>query len=245
MIIIRYIQVFKLLSMCKYLLIIIVLFSLTGCNSSYNYKNNDTDKNITNNFSNTETNKIGINTLLKETEMKNNIFKPLFEDHQPHNIGDTITIILQENLSSSHKTYSNISHNGTSSFSMNLPTMSETYSSHYGNKLGLDGLAKNNFFGKGSSSDQNSFLGVITVTIKNILPNGNFNIYGEKEISINKQKEFIRFSGVINPYSISKNNTVISTQVANAHIEYINNHYVNTANKIGWLQHFLFKVSPM
>ncbi|STJ29936.1 flagellar basal body L-ring protein [Escherichia coli] len=51
----------------------------------------------------------------------------------------------------------------------------------------------------------------------------------KKQIAINQGTEFIRFSGVVNPRTISGSNTVPSTQVADARIEYVGNGYINEA----------------
>ncbi len=52
------------------------------------------------------------------------------------------------------------------------------------------------------------------------MPNGNLLVSGEKQIGLKEGEEFIRFSGVVNPNTITAANTVQSTQVADARIEY-------------------------
>jgi flagellar L-ring protein precursor FlgH len=59
-----------------------------------------------------------------------------------------------------------------------------------------------------------------------VLSNGNLIVAGEKQIGMNKGTEYIRFSGMINPDSIATGNTVQSTAVADARVEY------RTANSI-------------
>src|SRR5690606_42061672 len=66
----------------------------------------------------------------------------------------------------------------------------------------------------------------------------------EKQIAINQGTEFIRFSGVVNPRTISGANTVPSTQVADARIEYVGNGYINEAQTMGWLQRLFLNLSP-
>ncbi|VTR59707.1 flagellar basal body L-ring protein [Serratia fonticola] len=43
-------------------------------------------------------------------------YQPLFEDRRPRNIGDTLTIVLQENVSASKSSSANASRNGSSKF---------------------------------------------------------------------------------------------------------------------------------
>lgn len=113
-----------------------------------------------------------------------------------------------------------------------------------GDKATVDGSGKNTFAGKGGATANNTFTGTITVTVNQVLPNGNLKVVGEKQIEINQGTEFIRFSGVVNPRTISGSNSVISTQVADARIEYIGNGYINEAQTMGWLQRFFLNLSP-
>ena len=60
------------------------------------------------------------------------------------------------------------------------------------------------------------FTGAITVTVIDVLPNGNLIVAGEKQIGINQGVEFVRLSGVVDPRFIRAGNVVSSTQVADA-----------------------------
>ncbi|XBC42616.1 MAG: flagellar basal body L-ring protein FlgH [Buchnera aphidicola (Kaburagia rhusicola ensigallis)] len=167
-------------------------------------------------------------------------FEPLFEDYKPRNVGDTFTVILQENLSASNNLSSNLIHDGNADLGI---TFGNDYkSNNYENQTGLNSFFKNNFTGKESSFANNQFVGLITVTVEKILPNGNLEVSGEKKISINKEGEKIYFSGVVNPRTISKNNSVISTQIANAHIEYISDGFINKGLNVGWFQRLFLSI---
>ncbi len=171
-------------------------------------------------------------------------YQPLFEDRRPRNIGDTLTITLQENVSASKSSSANAGRSGSASFG--LTTVPRSLNGLLGgDKTALDGTGKNDFNGKGGASANNTFTGTITVTVKQVLTNGNLSVVGEKQIEINQGTEFIRFSGVVNPRTISGNNSVVSTQVADARIEYVGNGYINEAQTMGWLQRFFLNISPM
>ncbi|TPQ29858.1 flagellar basal body L-ring protein FlgH, partial [Cupriavidus pinatubonensis] len=88
------------------------------------------------------------------------------------------------------------------------------------------------------------FNGTITVTVLEVLANGNLVVSGEKQLAINQGAEFIRFSGVVNPRTITGDNGVLSTQVADARIEYTAKGYIDEAQNMGWLQRFFLNVSP-
>lgn len=170
-------------------------------------------------------------------------YQPLFEDRRPRNIGDTLTIVLQENVSASKSSSANASRNGAST--LGVTTVPRYLDGLLGNaRADLDISADSTFGGKGGANANNTFSGTITVTVNQILVNGNLQVVGEKQIAINQGTEFIRFSGVVNPRTISGNNSVTSIQVADARIEYVGNGYINEAQTMGWLQRFFLNVSP-
>lgn len=170
-------------------------------------------------------------------------FQPMFEDRRPRNIGDTLTILLQENVSASKSASASANRDGSAG--MELLSVPNRLNRWLGNgQFDLDAKGKNDFSGKGGAAARNTFTGTITVTVNQLLSNGNLSVVGEKQIAINQGTEFIRFSGVVNPRTISASNTVPSTQVADARIEYVGDGYINEAQTMGWLQRLFLNLSP-
>lgn len=170
-------------------------------------------------------------------------YQPMFEDRRPRNIGDILTIVLQENVSASKSSSASATRDGSTSFGM--PTVPRYLEGLFGNnRADITAEGKNDFAGKGGANANNTFSGTLTVTVDQVLSNGNLHVVGEKQIAINQGTEFIRFSGVVNPRTISGSNSVPSTQVADARIEYVGNGYINEAQNMGWLQRFFLNVSP-
>jgi flagellar L-ring protein precursor FlgH len=174
------------------------------------------------------------------------IFQPgtgrsLFEDRRARHVGDIITINLVEKTSAQKN--ANTSAARSSSLSGGLTTSS---------KLPLSGLAglaaeaetASDFSGKGAAAANNVFSGTITVTVIDTLSNGNLLVSGEKMLAINQGNEFIRFSGVVNAANITATNTVQSTQVADARIEYRGSGFIDESNTMGWLHRFFGAINP-
>ncbi|MCX7945849.1 MAG: flagellar basal body L-ring protein FlgH [Hydrogenophilus sp.] len=167
--------------------------------------------------------------------------RPLFEDRKPRYVGDILTINLVEKTSA--KKNSNAAASKKASSNAQLNTINRLPLAGL-NGLGLSASADSSLEGKGSASADNAFEGTITVTVVEVLPNGNLLVSGEKQIAINQGREYIRFSGVVNPDTISGRNSVDSTQVADARIEYVGSGYLDEAQKMGWLQRFFLNVMP-
>ena len=109
--------------------------------------------------------------------------------------------------------------------------------------VGINGRETSMHLAPGQSSTW-TFSGTITVSVLEVMANGNLRVRGEKQIAINHGTEFIRFSGVVNPRTITGQNTVPSTQVADARIEYVGDGYINEAQHMGWLQRIFLNISP-
>ncbi|MGF6977508.1 flagellar L-ring protein precursor FlgH [Paraburkholderia sp. JPY465] len=166
--------------------------------------------------------------------------RPLFEDQRPRNVGDIITIVIAENINATKNSGANASRNG----STNLSVPTAGFLSGLFAKTNLSASGANGFAGTGGANASNTFNGTITVTVTGVQANGNLIVSGEKQMMINQGNEFVRFSGVVNPNTISSLNAVYSTQVADAKIEYSAKGYINEAETMGWLQRFFLNVAP-
>ena len=170
-------------------------------------------------------------------------FRPLFEDNRARFVGDILTININENLSATQEKKSSTSKTGTVTAAN--PDVKLPIGGSFGaNVISVNGASSNTFDGKGSTNSTNAFTGTITVTVVDVLPNGNLVVSGEKQIGNNRQVETVRFSGVVNPFNLVNNNTVSSTQVADARIEMRGQGQVDEAQVMGWLARFFLTFLP-
>jgi len=167
-------------------------------------------------------------------------YQPLFEDHRARNVGDILTISINENINASKTASSTANRAGSMDFAMPDAQLGSWHVK--GGSLQAD--SKNDFSGKGDSAANNVFTGSITVTVIDVLPNGNLIVAGEKQIGINQGSEFIRLSGVVNPLYILAGNVISSTQVADARLEYRGTGYIDEAQTMGWLSRVFMSVMP-
>jgi flagellar L-ring protein FlgH len=167
--------------------------------------------------------------------------RPLFEDQRPRNVGDIITIVIAENVNATKSSQAGIARNASAAFA--VPVVPGIFGGLFHN-TNLQANGSDTFNGSGGASAANTFSGTLTVTVTGVLPNGNLQVSGEKQMLINQGNEFVRFSGVVNPTTISGINTVASTQVADAKIEYSAKGYIDEAQNMGWLQRFFLNVAP-
>ena len=166
----------------------------------------------------------------------------LFEDRRAVRVGDTLTVMLNETTRASKDIGTNarrLSSNGLNA-GLNISTST-------GSPTGLNGGVNSNgstsFDSKGGSSASNQFLGTITVTVIEVLPNGNLNVAGEKRLAVGHEEEVIRFGGIVSPSTL-QGNTVLSSQVADARIEYRGQGITDQIQSPGFLTKLFTKFSP-
>lgn len=167
--------------------------------------------------------------------------RPLFEDRRARFMGDTITVRIKENPTATKNASNNLTRSGSQSASVKAFT---------GMPLsGMDGLSmdmgsKTESKGSGKAESRATFTGDLTVTVIDVLPNGNLLVSGEKQIAIGNEQEFIRISGVVNPSFVDFTNTVDSSKIADARIEYKSTGQIAEGQVMGWLARFFLSVLP-
>lgn len=167
--------------------------------------------------------------------------RPLFEDRRARLVGDTLTINIAEKIAAAKKSDTKADRSYDSSAS--APTIAGLpFKTFQGTTLSAK--SSTTFEGSGENTSSNNFTGTLTVTVIEVYPNGNLLVSGEKQIGLKEGEEFIRFSGVVNPTTITASNTVQSTQVADARIEYKANGFLDSAQVMGWLGRFFLSFLP-
>jgi flagellar L-ring protein precursor FlgH len=168
--------------------------------------------------------------------------KGLFEERRAVRVGDTLTVMLNETTRASKDIGTNarrLSSNGLNAgFNMSSGTATPTALNS-----GVNTNGNTNFDSKGGSSASNQFLGTITVTVLEVLPNGNLNVAGEKRLAVGHEEEVIRFGGIVSPSTL-QGNTVLSSQVADARIEYRGQGITDQIQNPGMLTKLFSKFSP-
>ncbi len=168
------------------------------------------------------------------------IFNPeqyggLFGDQKAFQVGDVLTVMLQERTDAS-KSATAATNKGDSA-DMGVTSLFGLPGNTIGN-MSANLNADRGFSGDGTATQNNQLQGEISVTVARVLPNGNLLVQGEKFIGINQGLEFVRLSGVVRPADVARDNTVPSTRVANARIQYGGEGAINDANTQGWLGRF-------
>lgn len=163
----------------------------------------------------------------------------LVEGRRAHGVGDPLTVILTERLTSSKTAGSKNQKSG--SFSITPPTAGPL---SFLNPNALNASGGSSFNGQGNASQTSSLAGEVGVTIAEVRPNGTALVRGEKRLLLSQGEEWVQFSGIVRLGDIDAENRIMSSQVADARVEYSGNGSVGRASREGWLSKFFNAISP-
>ena len=173
-----------------------------------------------------------------------------FQDLRAYKVGDLVTVNIVETSKASKKAGTNSSRDSSISAGIDNALGWE-------NKLGRIGIPevfdktamfkgsiKNSSQGAGSTSRDESMTASITARVMQVRPNGNLFIKGTREIKVNSETQYIILSGLIRPEDISPGNTILSSYIGNAKIEYSGDGSISDKQKPGWLTRIVDFIWP-
>lgn len=166
-------------------------------------------------------------------------YAPLYRGNRASAVGDPVTIALVETTSAS-KTVNSKSQKGGSG-AITPPTAGLL---SFLNPNALNASSSSTFNGQGSAAQTSSLASTLSVTVAQVRANGTALVRGEKTMLLSQGNEWIRFSGIVRLADIDEDNVVLSTRVADAHIEYSGKGALQNASKQGWLGRFFNMISP-
>jgi flagellar L-ring protein precursor FlgH len=137
--------------------------------------------------------------------------QPLFADHIAYRPGDLLTVVITESAAATATARTRTDKRDRLSASVRLPndTRDEVEAS-----LGTD------FSGGGQIQRTGKLLAKLAVVVEAVDRNGNLWIRGEQDILVNHERQRIALSGLVRRADIAPDNSVVSSRIANARIEF-------------------------
>lgn len=139
----------------------------------------------------------------------------LFTDLRAHNVGDVLTITVDETATAKTTASTKTSQSDSVSAFGGTGLIHSLFRS-----LALTASNSLNGAGDGSTTRAGSLVTTLSVRVKKVLPNGTLLVEGTRVIGINKETQKIVFSGIVRPEDIGPDNTVPSSLVADVQVHY-------------------------
>ncbi len=155
-------------------------------------------------------------------------FQSYVEDQKAHKVGDAITVMIVE-ISSAESSADTSAHRGSG------------FDAHIQDFGGLDVGdvtlgAKSN--GGGKVKRKGNLRAQLTVNVVGVDEGGVLEVSGEQLIVVNDEEQRIVVRGKVRPEDVMSDNTVMSTRISDAYIEYMGKGVLGDSQKPGAIYKF-------
>lgn len=178
----------------------------------------------------------------------------LFADMKARRVGDIVTINIVENSNASKNVNTALGRSSSIEAQTdallgledprNIPGIGKAFKAMKINGLGIDTSYDSSFSGSGSTNRNENMTATMSARVIQVLPNGNLVLRGSQEIMVNNEKQYITIQGVVRPTDIAADNTVLSTYMADARIDYTGEGDLSRKQRQGWLARFFDTIWP-
>jgi flagellar L-ring protein precursor FlgH len=113
-----------------------------------------------------------------------------------------------------------------------------------GTSLELSGGLDKRFKGQGSTARTERLTATVPALVRKVLPNGNLFIEGHRVVLVNAEEQHFYISGVVRPIDIDQENSVKSSMIADAEIEFTGNGILSDNQRQGWAARWMERIWP-
>jgi len=169
--------------------------------------------------------------------------RPMIADKRAAYEGDILTIVVSESMAAS---------NSQTTKSSRASSISDAVSSfvypglgaHKGvmPSIGVTGSSSNS--GGGDISNNQSLISRAAVLVTDVLPNGNLVIEGVRVVTFSGETQYVVLHGLVRQTDIATDNTILSSNIADARVEFYSEGQLTEAQKRGWLSKLYEKLRP-
>ena len=171
----------------------------------------------------------------------------LTSDPKASRVGYIITIIIAEStsLSSSSNKTTNTSESAQGAVTQFLfPPAVSGFGTNGGQLPGFGWGGKSDYSGGGNVNNSQVVTGRAAMLIADVLPNGNLVLEGARRVSFSGETQHVVLRGIVRPADVSPVNTVLSTNIAEARLEFLSEGELSSAQKRGWLSKLYQALRP-
>ncbi|MCK5227527.1 MAG: flagellar basal body L-ring protein FlgH [Desulfobulbaceae bacterium] len=163
-----------------------------------------------------------------------------YSDSRARNIGDIVLVKIVETSSGNKKASTTANRDssmtgGVTSFFGVEAWLDEKNPRYTPSATNIQAQLASDFSGSGETKRDSNVTASISARVVDITMNGNLGIRGYKEVRLNNETQHIILTGIIRPEDISHDNTVLSSYIADARIEYSGTGTVADKQQPGWL----------
>lgn len=149
-------------------------------------------------------------------------------DQKASEVGDVLTVVVYQTAEARDAAQNSSQRARKVTGELNTDVLQQN------GQFGLNG----EYVGKGETRRSQSFVTQISVSVQEVLPNGDLIVAGEQVMRVNGERTHIAIRGRVRAADINRDNQVISTRIADAEIDYDGEGFVtrnSDSGLLGWL----------
>jgi flagellar L-ring protein precursor FlgH len=170
------------------------------------------------------------------------------EDTRAVRVGDTVLVRIDERANAQGDASTDLARDSSRQLGVNsllglVPAIQKAHPNiNPANLVSL--LSDSKFSGQGKTSRDGALSGLIAVRVKRELPNEDLFVEGTKVVMINQEEYHLYVSGVIRPTDIDGDNSVPSSRLADAQVEFTGRGDLAAQVDRGWFAKLLDAINP-
>ena len=177
----------------------------------------------------------------------------LFEDSRARRVGDIVVVKLVANTKAQNKAETSSNKKSSNDYQVAamfnrghagfIPFMPIGPQPSVGLPV-LDTDSSSGINSTGKTKRENYVTTSLATRVLRVLPGGLMEIEGAREIRVNEETEYMVVRGMIRSKDVSADNSVLSTQIADASIEYYGKGVLADKQKPGWFSRLMDNIWP-
>ena len=171
------------------------------------------------------------------------------EDTRAVRVGDFVIVRIDESADAQGDSNTNLSKDGSASVGVTamlgiVPALKRAYPDMDPSQL-VAFASKSGFIGSGTTERKGQLTGSVAVRVVKEVPNGDLFIEGTKVVLINNEEYHLYLSGLVRPTDIAKDNSIASTRIADAQLEFTGRGDLADQQHKGWFGKLLDMFNPL
>jgi flagellar L-ring protein precursor FlgH len=170
------------------------------------------------------------------------------EDTRAVRVGDVLAVKINESSDAQGAATTKLSRDSSGTTGANamfglVPALKKAYPDIDTATL-VEFASKSAFAGEGNTARKGVLNGSIAVRVTREMPNGDLFIEGTKVVLINNEEYHLYVSGLVRTADIARDNSIDSTRIADAQVEFTGRGDLADQQRKGWLVRFFETVNP-
>lgn len=178
----------------------------------------------------------------------------LFEDNRARRVGDIVIINVVDSSDATHKATTDTNKDSSLNLGVEnlmaaatmglVPFMNVGPSGGIGTTPLVKAGSVSEFKGEGETTRESEFSATVAARVVNVLSGDLLQVQGAREIRVNDETQILVVSGLVRTRDIGPDNTISSSYLADARIEFYGEGVVAEKQKPGWLTRILDNIWP-